>query len=52
MVDECLEDLRKEGYRLLSPIDGSKDEFNPDPAFGLACSTVDYTAEVIKKEEP
>lgn len=50
-VDRYLASLREEGYRLLSPIDGTEEGFNVWPAFGLPCSTVDYEAEVVGKEE-
>ena len=40
--------LNEEGYILTAPIDGTENEFNPYPAFGLACDTVDFHA--IKEE--
>lgn len=52
MVDKYLEDLCKEGYQLLCPKEDAEEEFNWHPAFGLPCSTVDYDAEVVGKEEP
>jgi hypothetical protein len=39
--------LLKEGLKLVYPIEGTRNEFNPCPAFGLACNTVDFTAEVL-----
>lgn len=41
--------LRAEGLRLVCPIDGTESVFEPHPAFGLACGTIDWTAEVIPK---
>jgi len=31
--------LKEDGLRLVAPIDGTRDEFNPCPAFGLASAT-------------
>lgn len=50
MADQWYEKISSGGLHLIFPIDGSENEFNPSPAFGLACSTVDYTAEVLPKE--
>lgn len=51
LVDDWIEKLNKHGLRLICPVDGSESEFEPYPAFGLASSTVDYTAEVIQVEK-
>lgn len=42
--------LLEEGLRLICPIDGTENEFCSYPAFGLACDTVDFEAEVLKKD--
>ena len=47
LVDNWLKELQRKGLRLICPDEGSESEFEPYPAFGLASSTVDYTAEVI-----
>lgn len=49
LVDGFVDGLRKEGLRLVAPVDGSESEFERHPAFGLACGTVDYTAEILEK---
>lgn len=51
MVDDWVEGLRKEGYRLIEPIEGTENEFDSWPAFGLPCAVQDWVAEVIGKEE-
>ena len=43
LVDEFLSDLDKDNIELVSPIDGTEDEFNPYPAFGGACDTTDWS---------
>lgn len=48
VCDAYLAKLEKERYRLVSPVDGTESEFEPYPAFGLACSTQDWTAEVLE----
>ena len=50
LVDEYVDRLYKRGLRLVYPIDGTESEFEPYPAFGLACGTVDFTAEILPKE--
>ena len=42
--------MKEDGLRLVAPIDGTRDEFNPCPAFGLASDTEDWTAERIESE--
>lgn len=49
LVDDYVERLlNKERLRLICPIDGTESEFEPYPAFGLACGTVDFEAEVLR----
>ena len=51
-VDDYVERLlKKEHLRLLGPIDGTESEFEPHPAFGLACGTVDFAAEELRDGE-
>ena len=38
---------RDSGLKLVCPIDGTHNGFSSCPAFGLACDTEDWTAEVI-----
>lgn len=42
--------MEEDGLRLVAPIDGTRDEFNPCPAFGLASATEDWTAERMGSE--
>lgn len=49
LVDDFEDRLFKKKIRLICPIDGTENEFEPYPAFGLACDTVDWTAEVLPK---
>ena len=49
MVDDFVENLACQGLRLICPIEGTESGFEPYPAFGLACDTVDWTAEVLPK---
>jgi len=42
--------LLEDGLRLIAPIDGTENEFCHCPAFGLAGDTVDFEAEVLKKD--
>jgi hypothetical protein len=49
LVDRFVDKLLKEGFRLVAPVDGSESEFEPHPAFGLACETVDYIVEILEK---
>ena len=42
--------LKEDGLRLVAPIDGTRDEFNPCPAFGYASATEDWTAERTESE--
>lgn len=50
MVDDFVDHLAGQGLRLICPIDGTENEFCSCPAFGLACETVDFDAEVIDEE--
>lgn len=51
MVDDYVERLlEKKHLRLLGPIDGTESEFEPYPAFGLACGTVDFAAEEVRDD--
>jgi hypothetical protein len=43
--------LLEQGLRLIAPIAGTEDVFNPYPEFGLACDTVDFEAEVLEKKD-
>ena len=47
LADDFEDRLRKEGFRLVCPIEGTESGFEPYPAFGLACETIDWTAEEI-----
>ena len=49
LVDDFEQELLKQGLRLVCPVEGSENEFEPYPSFGLACDTVDWTAEVLPK---
>jgi hypothetical protein len=51
LVTDYEKKLLGEGLRLISPIDGTENPFNPYPAFGLACDTVDFEAEVLEKKD-
>lgn len=48
LVDDYVARLLSKGLRLVCPIDGTENEFCAHPAFGLACETVDFTAERLK----
>ena len=48
LVDDYVDRMERQGLRLVCPIDGTESEFEPYPAFGLACETVDFTAERLK----
>ena len=50
LLDQYKKKLAKHGLRLVCPIDGTYSEFEPEPAFGLACDTVDFYAERINDE--
>lgn len=50
LLDRYVKKLAKRGLRLVCPIDGTYSEFEPEPAFGLACDTVDFYAERINDE--
>lgn len=39
--------LGRKGLLLIGPIEGSRNEFDPCPAFGDACDTEDWMAEVL-----
>ena len=45
-VDRLLE---QEGLRLVCPLPGTETEFCAHPAFGLACGTVDFSAEKVSE---
>ena len=47
LVDDYLDRLEREGLRLVCPMAETASEFEPHPAFGLACGTVDWEAEVV-----
>lgn len=49
MVDDFVENLACQGLRLICPIEGTENGFEPDPAFGFGCDTVDFDAEVLPK---
>lgn len=49
LVDKFVDGLRKEGFRLVAPVDGSESAFERHPAFGSACNTVDYIIEILEK---
>lgn len=51
LVTEYEKKLLGQGLRLITPIDGTENSFNPYPAFGLACDTVDFDAEVMKHKD-
>ena len=44
IVNQYLQGLADEGFRLTSPIEGSENEFCAYPEFGKACATVDFQA--------
>lgn len=50
LVDEFLADLSNDGIELVSPIDGTENEFNSYPAFGDACDTTDWSCRTIVNE--
>ena len=45
-AERWLDRLASEGLRLVCPVDAGAMEFNPSPAFGAACDTVDYYVEL------
>lgn len=47
LVNDYEKKLLKEGLRLVAPIEDTRNEFNPCPAFGPACDTEDWSAEVM-----
>ena len=49
LVLEYEKKLLEQGLKLIAPIEGTENSFNSHPAFGLACDTVDFEAEVLKK---
>lgn len=51
LVTEYEKRLLGQGLRLICPIDGTENAFNPYPAFGLACDTVDFDAEVMEQKD-
>lgn len=46
MVDDYLRKLDNDGIRLIAPIEGTENEFNPNPAFGDACDTTDWSCQI------
>ena len=44
---EYEEKLERQGLRLVAPIEDTRNEFCACPAFGLACDTESWTAEVL-----
>ena len=46
LVDDYLRKLDNDGIRLIAPIEGTENEFNPHPAFGDACDTTDWSCEI------
>lgn len=44
-VDRYLDGLRRDGFRLIAPIEGTHNDCCCYPEFGLACATEDWTAE-------
>ena len=44
LVDCFIDKMANDGYLLVSPIDGTENEFCRNPAFGEACSTRSWTA--------
>lgn len=51
LVTDYEKKLLEQGLRLIAPIKGTEDAFNTYPAFGLACDTVDFDAEVLEKKD-
>lgn len=49
LVTDYEKKLLGEGLMLIAPIEGTENTFNSHPAFGLACDTVDFEAEVLKR---
>ena len=49
LVLEYEKKLLEQGLKLIAPVEGTENTFNPHPAFGLACDTVDFEAEVLKR---
>lgn len=47
LVHEYERKLERQGLRLISPIEDTRNEFCACPAFGKACDTEDWTAEVL-----
>ena len=47
LVTDYEKKLLKEGLKLVYPIEGTRNEFNSCPAFGLACDTEDWVAEEL-----
>ena len=43
-----LDGLRREGLRIVAPVDGTHNEFCTRPAFGGACAVDDWTTEEIE----
>lgn len=46
-IDYFLDRLRRNGFRLIAPIEGTGNEFCLNPAFSSSCSVEDWTAEVL-----
>lgn len=51
IVAEYEKKLLGQGLRLTTPIYGTENSFNKYPAFGLACDTVDFDAEVVELKD-
>ena len=49
-ADAYVDRLLKEGLSLVCPKEGTERDFNPYPAFGLACDTTDWTAQIVEKK--
>jgi hypothetical protein len=47
LIREYEDKLKREGLRLVCPIEGTRNEFCATPAFGLACDVEDWEAEVL-----
>lgn len=50
-IDHFLDGLRRDGFRLVAPIEGTHNECCSYPAFGLSCATEDWTAEDLTVKE-
>ena len=50
-IDHFLDGLRRDGFRLVAPIEGTHNECCSYPAFGMSCATEDWTAEDLTGKE-